>query len=321
MSPTLQTLSHSLDQWQAVYISSIVIALLATFAIVVFAFHVQERKIALKISNYIYVLFSLLAVVSTIVIVFKTKAADAEKDRIAAKAARDADSKIAQDQKDTAAIKRQSAEAIERANVAERQAAEENAKAAKTLVTAEIARKEAEGFQLQIAQANERASQAEQQAAESNRLAQQESFQTVQLEARLADRVVTPDQKRRITEAFGPMKGQTIDLAIMGDSPEISRITEAIVEALHSAGVLLNYFHPLTGGGAEGVVVGIRPDAPSEDKQAGSQMIAILRETLGGGVGQLDFDKLTVSGTGTIGSDKGTTPVGKSPFRLQIAPK
>jgi hypothetical protein len=81
MTP-LQTLGQSLSHWQAIYIVSIAAALLSTFAIVVFAFHIQRPKFGLKVSNYIYVVASLLAVVSTIVIVDKTRSLDSEKDRV-----------------------------------------------------------------------------------------------------------------------------------------------------------------------------------------------------------------------------------------------
>ena len=93
--PTLQTLGQSVNHWQVLYILSITIALLSTFAIVVFAFHIQQHKFGLKVSNYIYVCASLLAVISTIVIVNKTHSLDAEKDRITGMM-------IAQAQEDTA---------------------------------------------------------------------------------------------------------------------------------------------------------------------------------------------------------------------------
>jgi hypothetical protein len=76
----LQTLGQSLDHWQALYIIAISLALISTFAMVFFAFH-KEHPFALKTSNYVYVVASVLAVVSTIVIVNKTKSLDAEKDR------------------------------------------------------------------------------------------------------------------------------------------------------------------------------------------------------------------------------------------------
>ena len=117
------------------------------------------------------------------------------------------------------------------------------------------------------------------------------------------------------------MKGQTVDVVIVGDTPEVSRTADAILGCLQSAGVLLNSFHPFGGGGAQGIVVGIQADAPEGDRLAGTQFVTILRETLGGGVGSADSDKIAVSGTGTMGSTPGAAPVGKSTLRLQIAPK
>jgi len=198
------------------------------------------------------------------------------------------------------------------------QANERAAKAQGSLATAEQhaaeANAKAEGFRLDIAKANERAASA-------NEIAERERLARLQLEARLADRIITPDQKRRITEAFAPMKGQTMDVVIPGDTPETSRVAEAIIGCLSDAGVLLNVFHPFSGGGAQGVVIGVRPDATEGDKRAGTQLFAILRETLGGGVGLVDFDKIVVGGTGNGGSTPGAAPSGKSPIRLQIAPK
>jgi len=94
MTP-VQTLGQSLDHWQALYIAAIAVAFASTAAIVTFAFHIQEHKHGLKISNYIYVVSSLLAVVSTIVIVNKTKSIDAEKDRQVKLSIEAADIKIA----------------------------------------------------------------------------------------------------------------------------------------------------------------------------------------------------------------------------------
>jgi phosphoglycolate phosphatase-like HAD superfamily hydrolase len=209
---------------------------------------------------------------------------------------------------------REASQENERAAQAEQQAEQENERAAKALEAAETARKEAEGFQLQIAQANERATAA-------NEIAERERLARLQLEARFADRVITPDQQRRITKAFASMKGQTMDVVVVGDSLEITKTSNAIIEGIHSAGVLLNFFHPMAGAYAEGVIIGIRADASDEAKQAGNRLIVILRETLDGGVGQDDFDKIAVNGTGTVGGDKGAVQSGQAPIRLLIAPK
>jgi hypothetical protein len=101
MSPSIDTLGRSIDQWQGLYILSITVAVLGTIAIVYFAFH-REHKLLLRISNYAYVVASLFAVVSTIVIVNKTKALDAEKDREVKIATDAADLKIAQAHTDAA---------------------------------------------------------------------------------------------------------------------------------------------------------------------------------------------------------------------------
>jgi hypothetical protein len=101
MTPTLQTLGQSLDHWQALYIVSITLALLSTFAIVFFAFH-KEHKTGSRFSNYVYVLASLLAVISTIVIVNKTKSLDAEKDRLSKASSDASDVKVAQAKADAA---------------------------------------------------------------------------------------------------------------------------------------------------------------------------------------------------------------------------
>lgn len=81
MSASLQALGQSLEHWQALYIISLLIGALSTFAILIFAFHIKEAKNALKFSNYAYLLAAWLAVVSTIVIISKTRSIGAEKDR------------------------------------------------------------------------------------------------------------------------------------------------------------------------------------------------------------------------------------------------
>lgn len=94
MTP-LQTLGQSLDHWQALYIVAISLALISTFSMVFFAFH-KDHPFALRTSNYVYVVASVLAVLSTIAVVNKTKSLDNEKDRLAKIAYGVADVKISQ---------------------------------------------------------------------------------------------------------------------------------------------------------------------------------------------------------------------------------
>ena len=178
-----------------------------------------------------------------------------------------------------AEAQRGAAEANERATnaqgslaLAEQHSAEANAKA--------------EGFRLDIAKANERAAAA-------NETAEREGLARLQLEARLADRIITGDQKTRLKVAFATIRGQTVDVGMFGDNPDIANVSGAILQCLQESGVLVNTFSPLGGpGGVRGVIVGASPDAPAGVKTVAGSVVKILSETLDGGVGQLDFSKL-----------------------------
>jgi hypothetical protein len=115
----VQSLSQSVNHWQFIYIASATLALLSTFAIVAFAFHWEQHKTALRFSNYLYVLFSLIAVIATIVIVVRTNSLDIEKDL-----------QVAQAQKDAAQAKKDAAKAISDAATANQKAQEANEHAA-----------------------------------------------------------------------------------------------------------------------------------------------------------------------------------------------
>jgi len=207
------------------------------------------------------------------------------------------------------------------ATEAESHLAEANARAAEADAKAEGFRSDIAKANAASAQASAQVAEAQREAASANETAERERLARLQLEARLADRVISPDQRLRITAVFAPMKGQTVDVVFSGDTPEVSRTADAIIGCISAAGVLVNLFHPMQGGGAQGVVIGIKLGAPAEDKMAGEQLVRILRESLGGGVGTADFDKIAITGTGTVGGTPGATPAGQSPFRLQIAPK
>jgi hypothetical protein len=181
--------------------------------------------------------------------------------------------------------------------LAEQHSAEANAKA--------------EGFRLDIAQANARA-------AEANRIAEQERLARLQLEARFADRVILPAQEQSLEAAFARIKGKTVDVAVLGDTPEIAQFSDKIMACMRKAGVLITFSRPLGGPAARGVLVGVKADAPPEFKQTAELFISILQQTVGGGVGHWDFDKL-VSGASVGGADPGAEP--NSPLRIWIGSK
>jgi len=231
--------------------------------------------------------------------------------------------------KGTAVARERANAAYERASENERetastlkQAAQERADAARSLAAAETARKNAEGFQLQISQANERAAKAEEEAAKSNATAEQEKVARLQLMAQLAARTITDDQKRRLRIAFARLKGKTVDVAVIGDTWEVAQFSGSIMQCMTDEGVLLNRTHPLSGG-ARGVLVGVKDDADAPFKDAASDLIRILQESVGQGVSPWKFDEIdpTKFGAMTTGQDKGSLPLGQSPLRIVIASK
>jgi hypothetical protein len=184
--------------------------------------------------------------------------------------------------------------------LAEQHAAEANAKA--------------EGFRLDIARANERAASA-------NETAEREKLARLQLEARLADRVLTADQQRRITSAF---KGQSVELVVFGETPETSIFGISVADSIGKAEDVGIDIIQSNGSGmaVRGIFVGVRSNADASVKQAADLFIQILHETIGGGVVSWDFDKL-IRPSGFIRSvhvGKSTKP-DDAPLRIFIGSK
>lgn len=172
-----------------------------------------------------------------------------------------------------------------------------------------------EGFRLDIAAANERAAAA-------NAIAERERLARLRLEARLADRVITPGQEARLKAVFSRIKGHTVDVTIFGDSPETANVANLIVGCLTGAGVLTTHMSPFGGGGVRGVIFGVGPSGSAAEKAAVEGAISILRETLGNGVGVEDFAKLDATkASGMTGESKGALPRGKAAVRIWIGPK
>ncbi len=313
-APELQTLaqrnsqlSSSIDTWNAWYVWFGAAALLVAFLVFFSQWRIirKSKELALVQSDLI-----------------------ATKDRQAALDSRDQDERIAIAQMQAADSNR----AAGKANEAAKQADERAQKAQASLALAEQhsaeANAKAEGFRANIAEANASAAKAQAQiadarqaAAEANKIAESEKLARLQLEARLADRVISPNQLSRITQAFEPLRGQTVDVVIIGSSLEVTKTSDAILNSIVAAGVPLNYAHPIAAAYAQGIIVGLRKDASAAQRQACSSLISILVETLGSGVGRYDFDKISVQITGTNGSTPGAAPMGQSPLRLVIAPK
>jgi hypothetical protein len=247
----------------------------------------------------------------------QVQAADARKDaeRIkadAAKSKQQSDEKIAELAADAERSKaeialshKESAEANARAREADREAAEASSKA--------------EGFRLDIAKANERASQAD--------LARRQL--ELQLAMRFADRTLTQSQIDRAVALLLPFQGQTVDLTVFGDTPEINQFSNIVLKVFGEAKWVINISHPLGSGSARGVLLGVRPSSGPALASAAGSLISVMRESLLDGVGMWDFDKVATPGGASMESqmiptgmpDAKPVPRGQAPLRVVIGSK
>jgi hypothetical protein len=153
--------------------------------------------------------------------------------------------------------------------LAEQHSAEANAKA--------------EGFRLDIAQANERAASA-------NEIAEKERLARLQLEASLADRVITPDGQAKLASLTKEFPDSVhLDVCAFGGTLEVANITRAIIEPLNGWTIRL---WRLTGGAAaRGVMIGTSPSATETDRKAAQRLVEVLHSA-GIDVGNWGYDEL-----------------------------
>jgi hypothetical protein len=253
MDSTLQTLSQSLGHWQAVYIVSIVVALLSTFAIVIFAFHIQEHKFALKVSNYLYVIASLLAVVATIIIVNKTRSIDAEKDREIKIATNAANLKIAQADTD-AANANQKAEEAKKANLQ---------------------------LQIELDKHEEKEKKTEAQLAAQNQQTAQFVQGVAQQQQGMAQQMqVTPSLNDTQVDFIGNQlriySGQNIQIHVLSD-PRSARLGNQFGAAFQKAGITVNGSGTFFGPDYHGVMVIVRNATPGPHPALADVLINVIR--------------------------------------------
>jgi len=288
LTERIRILNQATDWWNAMMVLALVLAAISAVAVV------GTTMIALKRAKQV---------------------ADAQSELIQAKDKQldldlgDKNVKIAQAGKDASTANRDAARANERATkaqeslaLAEQHSAEANTKA--------------EGFRLDIAKANERAASA-------NETAERERLSRLQLEARLADRIVTPEQKERIATGLRSIGRRTVDITIFGDALEIITFSGSILECFTKAEWSINISRPGGGGAsARGVLMGVKPGSSQEFARAANLIISILRESVGDGIGTWEYDKLTGGGLFSANSSIGTpAPPGESPLRIVIGSK
>ena len=194
----------------------------------------------------------------------RIKEADAslERERVAKELAdavaraKEADARIAEAERGSAEANERATEAQESLSLAEQHSAEANAKA--------------EGFRLDIAKANERAAAA-------NEIAQREAVARLQLEARLADRTLTPEWQSRLRAMAASFPNTRIDIFLWGGTLEIARIAGAINKALADGGWTVRQWQVTGGGAVRGILVGTVPSGADTVANAITVRAASLR--------------------------------------------
>ena len=122
-----------------------------------------------------------------------------------------------------------------------------SARSAKAEQHSAEANAKAEGFRLEIAKANESAQRAEARAAEAN----------LELARFKAPRNLSPEQQAEIAKRLSVFGPYTVDIIIIGDSPEIANITNLIGSTLQQAGWKPKFMgKALSGPNVSGIIVG-----------------------------------------------------------------
>jgi hypothetical protein len=206
---------------------------------------------------------------------------------------------------DIATANRGAAEANERATkaqaslaLAEQHAAEANTKA--------------EGFRLDIAKANERAASA-------NETAEREKLARLQLEARLADRVLTANAILALKDlATKSGNGVRIDICTFGGTLEVASIAESIRSPLAAGGADMRLWQVSGGSAARGILVGTKPGADQATRLIASDIVAIIN---GSGTGAVPWDFDVLTKTANSGMRNGPGQPVDAPILLIVGPK
>lgn len=203
-------------------------------------------------------------------------------------------------QSEIAAATQKAGEAAERAANAEENLANAKERAALAEQHAGEAKAKAEAFRLDIAKATERA-------ADANRIAEEERLARLQLQARLADRTLTPEQEHEITSQLETTPGITVDVVIWGDTPEIQIISDLLLHSMPKSWTI--HRGQAGGGGAvRGILVGTRADSDANTTRAAALLVTTLRAT-GLAVGPWSFDQMPLPPMMFNSSVDGTAPL------------
>lgn len=131
------------------------------------------------------------------------------------------------------------------------------------------------------AQARRDAAQANERAANANLRTEQERLARLQLETRLAPRVIAPERKGAIAAALKAQGKFTVQLFALSDVTEVGRLVQGITETIRAAGWDLAVARMLGSGGVtvQGVAVAVKRAASPAARAAAATLATELNSS------------------------------------------
>jgi len=129
-----------------------------------------------------------------------------------------------------------------------------------------------------IAEANERAATAEQRAAEANRAAEQERLERVKLEAKIAPRFLSREEREVLSSRIRSAQVKLVDLFLYGSTPEIVRLSRQLAEALTSANWNVQVWNVYGNAAVAGIAISVVDTADPNTSASAELLLTALDE-------------------------------------------
>jgi hypothetical protein len=266
METNLQALGHALELWQALYIIGIILAVLSTFSIIIFNFHLPNKQ-GLRVSNYVYALAAGLSVLATLAIIAKTRSINTEKDRLSK-------IQLGELQHETAVANASAAKANADARIADQKAEEAKLKAEQTATAnstlrIEVAKQEAETKKT----TTNLAAQNQQTNLLAQGLAQQQQGMAHQMQT---VSTISEAQIAEIANQLSQFAGQKVYFSVMMDA-HCQRLADQLQTAFDRAGIKRVALEFPLNASYNGVLVAVKNPRAGAHPQFAEALIYVLR--------------------------------------------
>ena len=138
------------------------------------------------------------------------------------------------------------------------------------------AKKETAQLALEAEKARAQIADAQARAAEANQKAEAERLARIQLEVRLAPRMLVAEQQQRIISKLSSFHGSAVDIIICGTGSDIGPLSEAISAALERASWHVRKWSAMGGITATGILIQTADSSTAETEAAADGIVAAL---------------------------------------------